>query len=99
MDLVFCGTPTFAVPTLRALVESGFNVQLVTTQPDRPSGRGMEMTPPPVKQLAIELGLPVTQPEKIKHNAEFQSQLEALKPNAIIVVGYGRIIPEWMIAL
>src|SRR3954463_9151230 len=99
VDLVFCGTPQFAVPTLQALVDAGHQVRLVATQPDRPSGRGMELAIPPVKQLAVKLGLPVTQPEKIKSNVEFRTQLEAIAPGAIIVVGYGRIIPQWMIDL
>src|SRR5687767_6541009 len=98
-DLVFCGTPTFAVPTLEALVRAGFPVCLVVTQPDRPQGRGMEVAPTPVKKKAQELGLPVIQPEKIRNNAEFRAQLEALAPRAIVVVGYGRIIPSWMIDL
>src|SRR3954471_24923695 len=99
MDLVFCGTPQFAVPTLPALVDAGPTVRLVVTQPARPSGRGMAVSAPPVKQLAIALGLPVTQPERIKNNAEFRAQLEALAPRAIIVVGYGRIVPQWMLGL
>ena len=99
MELVFCGTPQFAVPTLRVLAEKGHQIRLVVTQPDRPSGRGMEMSMPPVKQLALELGVPVVQPEKIKYNAEFRTQLETIGPEAIIVVGYGRIIPQWMIDL
>jgi methionyl-tRNA formyltransferase len=99
MKLVFCGTPLFAVPSLERLAAAGFELQLVVTQPDRPQGRGMELTAPPVKQSAIKLGLPVIQPEKIKKNEEFQSQLKALRPEAIIVVGYGRIIPPWMLHL
>jgi methionyl-tRNA formyltransferase len=99
MKLVFCGTPLFAVPTLERLAAAGFDLQLVVTQPDRPQGRGMELTAPPVKLSALKLGLPVIQPEKIKKNEDFQSQLTALKPDAIIVVGYGRIIPPWMLQL
>ena len=99
MDLVFCGTPEFAVPTLKKLVEGGHNVRLVVTQPDRPRGRGQELAAPPVKHLAQSLGLPVAQPDKIKNNQEFRAQLEALQSAAIIVVGYGRIIPKWMIDL
>jgi methionyl-tRNA formyltransferase len=99
MDLIFCGTPEFAVPTLKKLVEAGHHVRLVVTQPDRPSGRGQELAAPPVKQLAQSRGLPVVQPDKIKNNLEFRAQLEELKPEAIIVVGYGRIIPKWMIDL
>ncbi len=99
MKLVFCGTPLFAVPTLERLAAAGHELQLVVTQPDRPQGRGMELTAPPVKQSALKLGLPVIQPEKIKKNEDFQSQLTALQPDAIIVVGYGRIIPPWMLTL
>ena len=99
MKLVFCGTPMFAVPSLERLHAAGFEIQLVVTQPDRPQGRGMTMTAPPVKQSAVKLGLPVIQPEKIKKNEEFQTQLMALAPDAIIVVGYGRIIPPWMLQL
>jgi methionyl-tRNA formyltransferase len=101
MDLVFCGTPQFAVPTLQALTnaDAGHRMRLVVTQPDRPSGRGMELSAPPVKQLAQRLGLEVTQPEKIKNNLEFRARLEEIRPEAIVVVGYGRIIPPWMIDL
>ena len=99
LDLVFCGTPSFAVPTLEKLVASGHRVHLVVTQPDRPKGRGLELVASPVKQSALKFNLPITQPEKIKTNEEFQSQLTALKPDAIVVVGYGRIIPQWMLDL
>jgi methionyl-tRNA formyltransferase len=99
LDLVFCGTPSFAVPTLDRLVEAGFKVHLVVTQPDRPKGRGLELVSSPVKQRASQLGLPITQPERIKNNDVFRSQLTALNPDAIIVVGYGRIIPQWMLDL
>jgi len=99
LNLVFCGTPGFAVPTLQKLVESGSRVRLVVTQPDRPRGRGMELTASPVKHKALELGLPIDQPDRIKNNEEFRTLLSALHPDAIIVVGYGRIIPQWMIDL
>ncbi|MGB8987955.1 MAG: methionyl-tRNA formyltransferase [Candidatus Sulfotelmatobacter sp.] len=99
LNLVFCGTPRFAVPTLLRLVESGFVVRLVVTQPDRPKGRGLEFVSSPVKQSALKLGLPIAQPETIKNNAEFRAQLSNLKPDAIVVVGYGRIIPPWMLDL
>ena len=98
-NLVFCGTPRFAVPTLDKLVEAGFHIRLVVTQPDKPSGRGLELAHGPVKQRVIELSLPIIQPEKIKNNEEFRSQLAGINPDAIIVVGYGRIIPQWMIDL
>jgi methionyl-tRNA formyltransferase len=97
-DLVFCGTPQFAVPILEKLVEA-FNVQLVVTQPDRPKGRGLELVSSPVKKAAVALGLPIYQPEKIKQNEELRARLLEIAPAAIIVVGYGRIVPSWMLAL
>lgn len=99
MKLVFCGTPQFAVPSLEKLAEAGFDLRLVVSQPDRPQGRGMQLAAPPVKQSALKLGLPVVQPDKIKKNEEFQKQLLQIAPDAIIVVGYGRIIPPWMLQL
>ena len=99
MRLVFCGTPRFAVPTLEKLVEAGHSVPLVVTQPDRPRGRGMEVAVSPVKDAAIRVGIAVVQPATIKNNAEFRDQLAAIGPDGIIVVGYGRIIPQWMIDL
>jgi methionyl-tRNA formyltransferase len=99
MRLIFCGTPQFAVPTLEALHAAGHEIALVVSQPDRPKGRGMEIAIPAVKQKALELGLPVTQPERIKKNEEFQRTLEEIAPEAIIVVAYGRIIPKWMLEL
>jgi len=97
--LVFCGTPRFAVPTLEKLAAAGFRIHLVVTQPDRPKGRGLELVASPVKQSALALGLPITQPDRIKANDEFRAQLASIKPDAIIVVGYGRIIPQWMLDL
>ncbi len=99
MKLVFCGTPRFAVPTLEALIAAGHEIALVVSQPDRPVGRSQQMTAPPVKETAMAAGLEVTQPEKIKNNAEFCARLEAIAPDAIVVVAYGRIIPAWMLAL
>jgi methionyl-tRNA formyltransferase len=99
MKLVFCGTPDFAVPSLQALVDAGHEVALVLTQPDRPAGRKHELQVPPVKQLALLLGLPVLQPERLKTNIELRSTLETIAPDAIIVVAYGRIIPNWMLKL
>jgi methionyl-tRNA formyltransferase len=98
-NLVFCGTPQFAVPTLEKLVEAGFNVPLVLTQPDRPKGRGLGLVASPVKQTTQRLGLPIYQPEKIKQNEELRAKLYEIAPAAIIVVGYGRIIPKWMLEL
>lgn len=99
LRLVFCGTPEFAVPTLQAVVDTGHEVALVLTQPDRPVGRGMQTAMSPVKQWALAHGLPVEQPEKIRNNAALRERLEAIRPDAILVVAYGRIIPPWMLAL
>lgn len=98
-SLIFCGTPRFAVPALEKLVAAGHRIHLVVTQPDRPKGRGLELVASPVKQLAHNLNLPITQPDRIKTNEEFRSQITAINPDAIIVVGYGRIIPQWMLDL
>ena len=99
LDLIFCGTPRFAVPTLEKLAGAGFRIHLVVTQPDRPKGRGLALVQSPIKESALKLNLPITQPDRIKTNDEFRAQLTALKPDAIIVVGYGRIIPQWMLDL
>ncbi|HZP02936.1 MAG TPA: methionyl-tRNA formyltransferase [Terriglobia bacterium] len=99
LHLIFCGTPLFAVPTLEQLVQSGHRIHLVVTQPDRPKGRGMELVASPVKQAALKLNLALAQPGQIKSNEEFRATLSAIKPDAIIVVGYGRIIPQWMLDL
>ena len=98
-SLIFCGTPRFAVPTLEKLASAGHKIHLVVTQPDRPKGRGLELVASPVKQSALSLNLSITQPDRIKTNEEFRAQLTALHPDAIIVVGYGRIIPQWMLDL
>jgi len=99
MKLIFCGTPAFAVPTLQALLSAGHEIALVVSQPDRPVGRAQQMSAPAVKQAALAAGLSITQPEKIRSNAEFRAQLEAIAPDAIVVVAYGRIIPPWMLEL
>jgi methionyl-tRNA formyltransferase len=99
MNLAFCGTPSFAVPTLEKLIAAGFSIRLVVTQPDRPKGRGMELAHSPVKECALKFGLAIDQPDKIKSNEAFRIRLTELKPDAIIVVGYGRIVPQWMIDL
>ncbi len=96
MRLVFLGTPDFAVPTLNALVAAGHDVLEVVTQPDRPKGRRQELTPSPVKAAALAHGLTVWQPERIRH-AESVEHLRALAPEAMVVVGYGQIIPQSVI--
>jgi methionyl-tRNA formyltransferase len=98
MNLIFCGTPQFAIPTLKKLIAEGHTVELVVCQPDEPSGRGHELKSPPIKQLAQEHGIPVYQPAKLKDPAT-QEFLSKYHPDAIVVVAYGRIIPPWMIAL
>src|SRR6266702_2346531 len=99
MRLVFCGTPSFAVPTLKRVLEAGHQIELVVTQPDRPSGRGMQLVAPPVKETALTAGLTIIQPEKIKNNIEFREKLESIAPDVILIVAYGRIIPRWMLDL
>jgi len=99
MKIVFCGTPEFAVPTLKAVVDAGHDVRLVVTQPDRGVGRGLVLQAPPVKVAAEALGIPFVQPEKIKNNLGFRAQLEDIRPDVILVVAYGRIVPDWMLAL
>jgi methionyl-tRNA formyltransferase len=96
MDLIFLGTPSFAVPTLERIVEAGHRVLAIFTQPDRPKGRGGQLNQSPVKQAALRLGLPVYQPERIKH-ASAVEQLKQMKPDAMVVVGYGQIIPQSII--
>lgn len=93
MRLVFLGTPEFAVPSLEALVAAGHEVMAVYTQPDRPKGRGQKEAMPPVKEAALRLGLPVRQPLKIRA-PEVITELAALRPEAMVVVGYGQIIPQ-----
>ena len=98
MNIVFMGTPDFALPTLKQLHESTHNVQLVVTQPDRPKGRGRESTPPPVKQFAVENGLPILQPEK-STNPKVVQTLSELNADIFIVVAFGQILKENLLAL
>jgi methionyl-tRNA formyltransferase len=99
MRLIFCGTPAFAVPTFQALLRAGHSIELTLCQPDRPSGRGLALTIPAVKRAALDAGVAVLQPEKIRTNPELQARLGAMNPDAIVVVAYGRIIPPWMLDL
>lgn len=93
MKLVFLGTPAFAVPSLNRMVEAGHQIAAVFTQPDRPKGRGQKTAPSPVKESAARLGLGVFQPERVRH-PEVVEQLQAIAPEAMVVVGYGQIIPQ-----
>ena len=93
MRIVFAGTPEFAAPPLRALLDSPHDICGVYTQPDRPAGRGRKLTPSPVKVLAQESGLPVFQPETLKDETA-QAQLRNLKPDLMVVVAYGLLLPR-----
>jgi len=90
---VFMGTPEFALATLEGLLDFGLNLVGVYTQPDRPSGRGKKLTPPPVKVLAESRGLPVFQPQKLRA-PEVVAELQALAPDLVVVVAYGQILPK-----
>ena len=98
MKLLFCGTPEFALPTLRRLHQEGFELAAVVTQPDRPRGRGLEPGPPPVKRVALELGLRVEQPDALK-GAAGRALLERYQPDAVVIVGYGQIVPADLLDL
>lgn len=98
MQLVFLGTPAFAVPTLERVVEAGHQVIAVVTQPDRPRGRGQHAAAPPVKEAALRLSLPVYQPERVRR-PEAVEYLRGLAADAMVVVGYGQIIPQNVIDL
>ena len=93
MTIVFFGTPEFAVPSLRALVDAGHAIPLVVTQPDRPAGRGQRSHVPAVKELASRAGLAVAQPEKVRDPA-FLERVKQLAPDAIAVAAYGKILPK-----
>jgi len=99
MKIVFCGTPQFAVPTLKFLLtHEEFEIAAVVTQPDRPSGRGMKLTTSPVKEAAVAAGVPVHQPEKIRA-PEMQTTLEAIAPDCIVIIAYGQIIPARLLPI
>lgn len=93
MRIVFMGTPDFAVPSLLALLDAGHDVAAVFTQPDKPQGRRMTLTPPPVKQAAEEKGIPVFQPKTLKSPEEI-SRISGMNPDAIVVAAYGKILPK-----
>jgi methionyl-tRNA formyltransferase len=96
--IVFMGTPAFACPTLEGLLRGMDQVVGVVCQPDRPRGRGLELTAPEVKRLALSRGLPVFQPERVR-DATFQATLESLAPDLIVVAAYGRILPRAVLDL
>lgn len=102
MNIVFMGTPDFAVPCLKALVESGENVTAVFSQPDKPKGRGYKLTSPPVKEYAVSQNIPVYQPASLKKGDDAEEAYETLKklaPDLIVVVAYGKILPKRILDL
>ncbi len=99
MRIVFCGTPEFAVPSLRRLAaEPEFSVEAVITQPDRPRGRGQTVSAPPVKEAALAAGLHVFQPESIKSDSA-QEFLKRIAPDAVVIIAYGQIVPSRLLTL
>jgi methionyl-tRNA formyltransferase len=98
LNIIFMGTPAFAVPPLDALAAAGHRVLMAVTQPDRPVGRGRKLTPSPVKRTALRLGIALRQPEKIKTEA-FTRELAALAPDVLVVVAFGRILPRALLDL
>lgn len=99
MRIVFCGTPQFAVPTLKHLLgQPEFEIAAVITQPDRPRGRGQEVSFSPVKEIATAAGIPVHQPEKIRA-PEAQELLQRLEPDAVVIIAYGQIIPARLLPI
>ncbi len=98
MKILFMGTPQFAVPSLGALLERGYEVAAVVTQPDRPKGRKRELTPSPVKVFATERGLPVLQPEKLR-SPEGVAAVSEIAPDVIVTAAYGQILPKSVLAL
>jgi methionyl-tRNA formyltransferase len=99
LRLVFCGTPSFAVPTLQHLLSrSDFDIAAVITQPDRPRGRGQRISASPVKETALAAGIPVHQPEKIR-TSEAQTLLQTLAPDVIVIIAYGQIIPARLLSI
>ena len=89
--IIFMGTPEFAVPTLKVLINSDYELMAVVTQPDRPSGRGRKLTPSPIKVVALEAGIDVLQPETLR-SPEVVAQLAALRPDLIVVAAFGQIL-------
>lgn len=98
MRIVFMGTPDFAATSLQKLISENFNVVGVFTQPDKPKGRGMELSFSPVKEVALSAGIPVYQPEKMRDGTAL-AQIRALQPDLLVVVAYGRILPDDILAV
>ena len=94
MKTIFFGTPDFAVPALEALAASPYRPMLAVTRPDRPRGRGHKLTPCPVKSRALELGIEVAEPERLRGNADFTERVKTMAPDLIVVAAYGNILPN-----
>lgn len=94
MKIIYMGTPDFAKESLEAIYNAGHEILAVVTNPDKPKGRGMKMMESPVKQYAVEKGLKIYQPEKVKNNTQFIEEMKELKPDVICVVAYGKILPK-----
>ena len=106
MRVAFAGTPEFAAVALERLLAAGFDVPLALTQPDRPAGRGMKLTPSPVKVLAASHGIPVAQPRSLRLDGKFpedassaRAALQAARIEAMVVAAYGLILPQWVLDL
>ena len=94
MKIIFMGTPDFAQKSLESVYNAGYEIIGVVTNPDKPKGRGMKLTFSPVKEFAVENGLQVYQPTKVRGNVEFIEKIKALNPDVICVVAYGKILPK-----
>ncbi|MCH7343051.1 methionyl-tRNA formyltransferase [Pelomonas sp. CA6] len=106
MRVVFAGTPEFAAVALQALIQAGFEIPLVLSQPDRPAGRGMKLQASPVKQLALQQGIAVAQPQSLRLDGKFPDEaaagreaLRAARPDVMVVAAYGLILPRWVLDL
>lgn len=99
MKIVFMGTPDFAVPTLETLYHSRHEIAAVVTQPDKPKGRGKMMSMTPVKEKAMEYGIPVYQPVRVRNDEEFLTALESINPDVIVVIAFGQILPAKILNL
>ncbi|HVI39429.1 MAG TPA: methionyl-tRNA formyltransferase, partial [Anaerovoracaceae bacterium] len=99
MRIVYMGTPEFAVPPLQMLCENGYQVKLVVTQPDKARDRGKKVQCPPVKDKALEHGVEVLQPEKIKENMEFIGRIKEINPDLIVAAAYGKILPKELLQI
>ncbi|MDD4583418.1 MAG: methionyl-tRNA formyltransferase [Eubacteriales bacterium] len=99
MRIIYMGTPDFAVPALQHLYEKGYQISLVVTQPDKPRDRGKKIQPTPVKVLAEDLGISVMQPNQIKENDDFLDHIAALNPDLIVVVAYGKMLPNRLLSI